>query len=74
MILFFELANNSVVKTQRLNMQHSKNPLNQTIVAISVVVGAVVLSAVVVGYTGKIQLHVGADGIQVHVDGGGKTR
>jgi hypothetical protein len=55
-------------------MQDSKNSLNQAIVSISVVVGVVVIFAIALGYTGKIRLHVGAEGIQVLVDGGGQRR
>jgi hypothetical protein len=52
-------------------MEKPKNTLNQTVVSVFIVVGAIVISAVAFNYTGKIQLNF-ADWIQVEVDGGGK--
>lgn len=54
-------------------MEKPRNTLNQTVVSVFIVVGAIVISAVAFNYTGKIQLKFGADGIQVQVDGAGKT-
>jgi small neutral amino acid transporter SnatA (MarC family) len=51
----------------------SKHFLNQTVSSVFIVVGAIVISAITFNYAGKIDLKLGADGIQVQVDGGVKT-
>lgn len=53
-------------------MEKPKSTLNQAVVSIFIVVGAVVIAAVAFDYTGKIQLRLGSDGVQLQVDGGGK--
>ncbi|HEY9663964.1 MAG TPA: hypothetical protein V6C65_36400 [Allocoleopsis sp.] len=42
---------------------------SQTFVSVFLVIGAIVVSAIVFDYSGDLQLKIGADGIQIQVDG-----
>jgi hypothetical protein len=50
-------------------MNSTKATLNHALVSAFLAVGAIVISAVVSDYSGKIDVSFGSDGIQVQVDG-----
>ncbi|MBD0264238.1 MAG: hypothetical protein ICV78_16360 [Tolypothrix sp. Co-bin9] len=50
-------------------MQKSKNFFNQAFVTAFLVTGAIAVTAVIVQYSGNIQLKFGADGIQLQITG-----
>lgn len=54
-------------------MEKPKNTLNQTVISIFIVVGAIVVTAIAFNYSGKIQLKFGPSGVELQVDGGAKT-
>jgi len=43
--------------------------INQVLLAVLFVVGAIALTAMASDYAGKIQLKVGPDGVQLEIDG-----
>lgn len=50
-------------------MERLKGSLDRNFLSASIVVGAVVLSAVAFNYSGTIHLHIGFDGFQLQVIG-----
>lgn len=50
-------------------MEKSRFSLHQTFVSALIVVGAVAVCAISFNYAGTIQLRLGADGLQLQVDG-----